>query len=173
QHVTALLLGDPRRAELLAGRRRRDPQRTRLAAGLRQGDAVVVEAGRRAVRRQQVIEGVRTAAGVEPAVARASRRPLVRVATPYLYIAPALAIYGCFTLVPLGHTVWLSFFTWDGITHATWHGIGNYRTIASDPQLRAVFWHPFVLIVFYSLIPILLGVTIAATMTRIRVHGLT
>jgi raffinose/stachyose/melibiose transport system permease protein len=120
-----------------------------------------------------VIGDVRTAAGVKPAAARASRRSLLRIATPYLYIAPALAVYGAFTLVPLGHTVWLSFFTWDGITAKTWHGIGNYRTIVRDPQLRAVFWHPFVLIVFYSVIPILLGISIAAVMTRIRIRGLT
>ncbi|HEY0416142.1 MAG TPA: sugar ABC transporter permease [Gaiellaceae bacterium] len=120
-----------------------------------------------------MIGDVRTAAGVKPAAARASRRSLLRIATPYLYIAPALAVYGAFTLVPLGHTVWLSFFTWDGITAKTWHGIGNYRTIVRDPQLRAVFWHPFVLIVFYSVIPILLGISIAAVMTRIRIRGLT
>jgi raffinose/stachyose/melibiose transport system permease protein len=93
--------------------------------------------------------------------------------TPYLYIAPALAIYACFALLPLIHTFYLSFFRWDGITPGTFNGIGNYVTIASDPDLRSIFWHPLVLIVFYSLIPIALGIIIASTMTRIHIRGLT
>jgi len=33
----------------------------------------------------------------------------------YLFVAPALVLYGLFVLVPFVHTIYLSFFTWDGI----------------------------------------------------------
>ena len=50
----------------------------------------------------------------------------------YLYVLPALAFYLLFTLLPLLHTVWLSFYEWDGITVGKWIGLANYREILAD-----------------------------------------
>jgi raffinose/stachyose/melibiose transport system permease protein len=90
----------------------------------------------------------------------------------YAYIAPALLVYVAFTLAPFLHAVWLSFFAWDGITPGHYIGLANYRTILGDSTLRQIFWHPLVLIAFYSLLPIAIGLAITALMMRIRVHGL-
>ncbi|KRV50587.1 sugar ABC transporter permease [Wenjunlia vitaminophila] len=94
-------------------------------------------------------------------------------AVGYLYVLPALVVYGAFLLYPFGQSVWLSLLHWDGLTAATWAGSDNYRDLFTDPALRAPFWHALVLLLFYSALPVALGLLLAATMSRIRVRGLT
>jgi raffinose/stachyose/melibiose transport system permease protein len=91
----------------------------------------------------------------------------------YLYILPALVLYSAFVLAPFGHTAWISLHAWDGITPATWVGLDNYRDILTDDQVRATFGHALVLIVFYSALPLVLGLLLAASLSRMRVRGLT
>jgi raffinose/stachyose/melibiose transport system permease protein len=90
----------------------------------------------------------------------------------YLYLLPALVVFALFVLVPLGHSAWLSLFEWDGVTPGTWVGLDNYEAVASDGELRAAFLHAFVLIAFYALLPIVIGLVLAAAMARTRVRGL-
>jgi raffinose/stachyose/melibiose transport system permease protein len=89
----------------------------------------------------------------------------------YLFILPALCVYAAFVLVPLGHTVWLSLHQWDGLTPATWVGLDNYREIVQSGPLRAAFAHALVLIVFYAVIPVTLGLVLVAALSRARVRG--
>lgn len=91
----------------------------------------------------------------------------------YLYILPALVIYGLFLLFPLGHSFWLSLFEWDGQTLGTWTGIDNYVAIVQDEELRTAFGHAATLIMFYSVLPIVLALGLTATMSRAKVRGLT
>ena len=90
----------------------------------------------------------------------------------YLYILPGLLAYVAFALVPLLHAGWLSFTTWDGVTPATWTGISNYRELFADPELRGAFLHALVLVLFYSFLPIAIGLLLAASLSRMRVRGL-
>lgn len=89
----------------------------------------------------------------------------------WLYLLPGLAFYVLFTLAPLLHTVYYSFFTWDGLTPKTFAGLANYRAAFADHQLLVSFWHSGELVVFYAVIPVLLGLLLAAALTRHRVHG--
>jgi raffinose/stachyose/melibiose transport system permease protein len=89
-----------------------------------------------------------------------------------LYLAPALIAYGVFVLAPLGNNLWLSFFSWDGITSKVWAGLDNYSTVATDGQIRGAFYHSLVLIFFYSLLPVVIGLLLAATMSHTRIRGL-
>ena len=90
----------------------------------------------------------------------------------YLYLLPGLVVFGLFVLAPLGHSAWLSLFTWDGVTPGSWNGLGNYADVVSDPQLRSAFGHAFVLVLFYAVGPIVIGLLLAAAMSRARVRGL-
>ncbi|UPK74491.1 sugar ABC transporter permease [Nocardioidaceae bacterium SCSIO 66511] len=90
----------------------------------------------------------------------------------YLYVAPALVVFALFLLAPLLHAVWLSFFEWDGLSVGTWVGLGNYTEVLTDPELRAPFLHAAVLVVFFSFIPVTLGMLVAGLMTRSKLHGL-
>ncbi len=91
----------------------------------------------------------------------------------YLYVAPALIIYGLFVLGPLVHSAWLSFFAWDGVTQGHWVGLANYRSFLTDPAVREAYLHTVVLMVFYCILPIALGLLLAASLSRIRIYGLT
>ena len=90
----------------------------------------------------------------------------------YLYALPALLFFGAFVLVPLGRAAWLSLFEWDGLTDPQWVGLDNYADVVSDPELRRAFGHAAVLLIFYSAIPICLGLLLAGIVARTRVRGL-
>jgi raffinose/stachyose/melibiose transport system permease protein len=90
----------------------------------------------------------------------------------YLYILPGLVVFGLFVLAPLLHSAWISLFTWDGVTPGEWAGLANYKAVVTDPKLRSAFLHGFVLIGFYALLPVAIGLTLAAALSRTRVRGL-
>lgn len=89
----------------------------------------------------------------------------------WLYLLPGLAFYVLFTLAPLLHTVYYSLFTWDGLTPKTFAGLDNYRAAFADHQLLVSFAHSIELVVFYAVIPVLLGLVLAAALTRHVVRG--
>jgi raffinose/stachyose/melibiose transport system permease protein len=90
----------------------------------------------------------------------------------YLYLLPAFAVFAAFVLYPLGHAFWLSLWEWDGITAGTWAGLGNYADVVSDPALRRAFVHALVMIVFYALLPVAIGLVLAGLVARAQVRGL-
>ena len=90
----------------------------------------------------------------------------------YLYLLPAFVVFAAFVLVPLGHSFWLSLWEWDGVTPGTWAGLHNYGDVVSDPALRRAFAHALVLIAFYALLPVAIGLLLAGLMARARVRGL-
>lgn len=112
---------------------------------------------------------------------RAGRRARARDKAPpgepraigYLYLLPALLVYGAFVLLPLGHSVLLSFYEWDGITEGTWIGLSNYQDLITDSQTRAAFLHALILILFYSILPVAIGLLLAALISRTDLRGLT
>lgn len=103
---------------------------------------------------------------------REERRPPARSWVPYAYLAPALLLYGGFLLVPLGRAVQFSFTDWDGLGESTFIGLDNYVAIVHDERLREAFRHAFVLIIFFSILPVVFGLVLAALLTRSRVRGL-
>ncbi len=90
----------------------------------------------------------------------------------YLYLLPAFAVFFCFVLLPLTHAAYLSLWNWDGLTVATWAGFGNYTDVFKDEELRSAFAHALVLLIFYALLPVLIGLVLAGVMARARVRGL-
>ncbi len=75
-------------------------------------------------------------------------------------------VFTAFMLVPMVHGVYLSLFDWDGLGTGVWVGLDNYVSVLTDPELRAPFWHALVLVVFFSLVPVTVGLLLAALMTR-------
>ena len=99
--------------------------------------------------------------------AGAGRRPWLGL----VYLAPGLILYALVVLVPAGQGVWLSLFHWNGVTAATWAGLSNYTGFLSDPTLRAAVTHTLYFIVFFSLLPIALGLLSAALSSHKSVRG--
>ena len=113
----------------------------------------------------------REAVGAAPRVRRpAASRPSW---SSLLYVAPALAFFAVFVVVPIVQSVRISFYDWDGISVATPAGLSNYAAVFSDPDLRQALGHSLVLLVFYAALPVLIGLLLAGAMSRIRIHGLT
>src|SRR3954452_16200392 len=111
-----------------------------------------------------------TTVDARPPRARRVRRPRW---IGLLYIAPAAAIYLLFVIAPAFHTVWLSLYNWNGVTVGTWAGLDNYRAVGHNPLLRDAVVHAFVLVVFFSFLPIVTGMLLAAILGRFRRRGMT
>ena len=91
---------------------------------------------------------------------------------PYLYLAPALIVYGALVLYPLGRAAHLSLFDWDGLSLATFVGFENYVDVFTDERLRAAFLHSLVFVFFYAILPLVLGLVAATVLTRAKVRGI-
>lgn len=91
----------------------------------------------------------------------------------WLYVLPALALYAGFAIWPALNTLRLSLLNWDGVLPPTWAGLGNYVDIVRDPALYQAILHSVVLIVFFSFVPIVVGLLMTALlMGKVR-RGMT
>ena len=85
----------------------------------------------------------------------------------WLFALPAITVYLVFVIRPLLLTVQYSFYDWNGIGAATWIGLDNYVRLFTDSELFGTIVHAFELILFFSFVPVLLGLAVAATIRRI------
>ncbi len=88
------------------------------------------------------------------------------------FVAVPLVFYAVVVLVPLAQSFQYSFYNWDGVSRATWVGLGNYIQFFTDPVLQSTLSHVLVLIFFFSLLPIVLGLLSTALITRRRLAGM-
>ncbi|WP_433268514.1 carbohydrate ABC transporter permease [Micromonospora vinacea] len=103
-----------------------------------------------------------------PTPARAHRFRWARAAgTGWLYVLPALVMYAVFVLRPLVLTLQYSLYEWNGIGVARWVGLDNYLTVFTDSDLLKIIGNAIVLIVFFSFIPVALGLLVASMVRRI------
>ncbi len=91
----------------------------------------------------------------------------------YLYIVPAFVFYILFVLFPLGDTLYTSFTEWNGISEKKWVGLDQYIKNLSDKKITSSIKHSFILIIFYSFLPIIIGLLIAGLMIRVKIRGMT
>ncbi|MBG6066908.1 carbohydrate ABC transporter permease [Micromonospora ureilytica] len=105
---------------------------------------------------------------VRPTPTRAHRFRWARAAgTGWLYVLPALVMYAVFVLRPLVLTLQYSLYDWNGIGVARWVGLDNYLTVFTDSDLLKIIGNAIVLIVFFSFIPVALGLLVASMVRRI------
>jgi raffinose/stachyose/melibiose transport system permease protein len=88
----------------------------------------------------------------------------------WLYILPAVILYAVVVLATMIHGLWISLFNWDGVSTPSWVGLANYRSAFTDPVVRQAFIHSFVLVLFYSGVPIVLGLLLTAVLGRQRLR---
>ena len=90
----------------------------------------------------------------------------------YLYLLPAFAVFSCFVLLPADHAAYLSL--WE-LGRADGRDLGRVlelRRRLPDEELRSAFVHALVLLFFYAVLPLLIGLLLAGVMARARVRGL-
>ncbi len=94
--------------------------------------------------------------------------------TGWLYLLPGLIIYLAFTFYPILETVRTSFYEWNGFSaQRTWVGFENYQVVFSDPQFTGAFLHNLVFILFYCVLPVLVGLLLASVLSRRALPGMT
>jgi raffinose/stachyose/melibiose transport system permease protein len=85
----------------------------------------------------------------------------------WLFATPALVMYAVFVLLPLVLSIVYSFVRWNGIGPMTWVGLRNYQTILEVPNLLGSILNAFELVVFFSFIPVALGLVVAGVVHRV------
>jgi raffinose/stachyose/melibiose transport system permease protein len=85
----------------------------------------------------------------------------------WLFVLPALVMYAIFVLQPLVLTIQYSFYKWNGVGPKTWVGFKNYVTIFQIPDLIGTISNAFWLVVWFSFIPVSLGLVVASVMHRV------
>ncbi len=83
------------------------------------------------------------------------------------FVIPALLMYAVFVLIPLVLSVFYSFFRWNGVGPMTWVGLKNYFTIVQFPNLLGSIFNAFKLIIWFSFIPVGLGLVVASVINRV------
>ncbi|MGC0252450.1 carbohydrate ABC transporter permease [Pseudactinotalea sp. Z1748] len=105
--------------------------------------------------------------------AGAARRPSRRALKAWVYLAPAAVIYLGFAIWPALNTFYLSFLDWDGVQQPSYVGLSNYASILRDAALYNSILHALVLIIFFSLIPVGMGLLMTGLLLgRVR-RGMT
>jgi raffinose/stachyose/melibiose transport system permease protein len=87
--------------------------------------------------------------------------------TGWLFATPALVMYAVFVLLPLFLSIYYSFFRWDGIGPMKWAGLKNYMTVLGVPDLLGTIFNAFKLVLFFSFIPVVLGLIVASVIHRV------
>lgn len=85
----------------------------------------------------------------------------------WLFVLPALIMYAIFVLVPFLLTIWYSFYKWNGTGPMTWVGLQNYVTVFQVPNLIGTIFNAFWLVVWFSFIPVGLGLVVASVANRV------
>ena len=114
-----------------------------------------------------VLTAGRSGPGSTPQAPRRRRRRWIG----WLYVLPALALYGFVVLVPTLQSVNYSLYRWDGVTAPVFIGLQNYAAFFTDDELLASIAHVGVLVIFYAVLPIMLGLMSAALLARHRRPG--
>jgi len=85
----------------------------------------------------------------------------------WLFVVPALLMYAVFVLLPLALSIQYSFFRWNGVGPMTWVGLKNYVTVFQVPDLLGTIVNAFWLVVWFSFIPVGLGLVVASVIHRV------
>lgn len=89
--------------------------------------------------------------------------------TAFWLMAPAIAVYGVFTLFPIAVTFWLSFTDSAGFnTPANFVGVDNYRKAAQDPIVWQALWQTIIWLVYHVVLAGGLGLGLALTIARLK-----
>lgn len=102
-------------------------------------------------------------AKARPAVARPGRRWL----EIGLFLAPAIALYSIFLIVPVVQAVHYSFYSWTGLGPLTdFVGLGNYREAFGDPAFRQAMEHNAILAALSVGLQLPLALAVALLLNR-------
>ena len=99
-------------------------------------------------------------------------RPYERFHYAYLYILPGFIVYFVFVLVPIVNTIRFSLPEWTGFSAPTYVGLENYRKLFGDENFWKALGNNAFFVIFYTILPILLGLFLTSLITRSQLKGM-
>lgn len=87
---------------------------------------------------------------------------------PYLFLLPALAVFGFAVLIPVVMTGAYSLTEWNGYGEMIFVGLGNYATILSDTLFARSFLHVVIYILVTLVLEVLVGLVLAGIVSARR-----
>lgn len=90
-----------------------------------------------------------------------------RAITPWLFLGPALLVFGFAVLLPMVLTIGYSFTKWNGFGAMTFVGLDNYIAAATDPILRDSFVHVSLYIAATLVLEVLVGLVLAGIVSAL------
>jgi len=99
--------------------------------------------------------------------------------TPWLFVAPGMAMFVVYVIIPIFQSFWLSFFDWDGLrapdgsSTATWIGLGNYAELLDDDAFWTSLSNNVIWLVLYLLaVPfgLFIAIFLNQTVRGIRIY---
>ena len=100
---------------------------------------------------------------------RRSRRALA----PWLFLAPGLAMFLIYVIIPIFQSMWVSFYDWDGLSDATWVGMANYVELMDDEAFYVSLKNNVIWLVLYMLaVPagLMIALFLNQTVRGIRIY---
>jgi len=88
--------------------------------------------------------------------------------TNFIYLLPGLLLYTAFVFGPIVAALGLSLTSWDGLTMPRWVGLGNYADLFSDSRFYIALRNNAELMIFYCVLPLVLGITLAACVWNLK-----
>jgi putative chitobiose transport system permease protein len=85
--------------------------------------------------------------------------------TPYLFLAPALAVIGVFVLYPIVAVVYYSFTDYNIVSSPVWIGLKNYQQLIQDPVFWLALQHSFIYLLVTPIL-IFLSILLAIVVNR-------
>jgi multiple sugar transport system permease protein len=96
-----------------------------------------------------------------------------RQLAPWLFLAPGALLFLLYVIIPIGQSIWISFYDWDGLGAAKWIGLRNYSDLLDDDSFYTSLQNNVWWLVLY-LLAIPAGLAIALflnqTVTGIRLY---
>lgn len=84
-----------------------------------------------------------------------------------IYVLPGLIVYAAFVFVPILAALGLSFTEWNGLSRPVMVGIANYTALFSDERFLIALRNNAVLILFYCVLPLAIGIGLAAIVSNV------
>lgn len=92
---------------------------------------------------------------------------------PWAFLAPGLIFFFIYVIAPIFQSIWISFYTWDGLGPKEWVGLTNYIELMDDDRfytslVNNVWW----LVLYMLAVPAGLGIALFLnqTVTGIRLY---
>jgi multiple sugar transport system permease protein len=92
---------------------------------------------------------------------------------PWLFLAPGIAMFLLYVIIPVFQSISISFYAWDGLGEKEWVGISNYVELMDDEAFYTALKNNVLWLVLYMLaLPagLLIALFLNQTVTGIRIY---